>query len=310
MSPDNSEYKIYSGSDQNRDDLSTNHHDDIEPKNDVKTGGGSKNPKKGPAWTTTKQSMSYVIVREIESDTSWLESEWPLQIMIQLISNSWDWLHDYYRDGNEENRKISVYIKIDSIIDGDIKRPVIRIRVRNLNVDSHQVFEDLHLLFDYTQFHSTKRHQHRMVTGALGDFLKRGLGMGYASWTEGYDRERNDSAIATNKQWAEPVIFRHNGREDKVFIHVEWDQQDYWANISEPVHYDTPNFTEVQVTLPLDSILRKNWNHGIPYIVDGLKTWFEHNMIGKVNTDLYFEIENESEITEMYGKAVYEGVDS
>ena len=32
-----------------------------------------------------------------------------------------------------------------------------------------------------------------MTGGQLGDFLKRGLGMGYASWTAGYNPDEDDS---------------------------------------------------------------------------------------------------------------------
>lgn len=219
--------------------------------------------REGPVWTSTKQSMTYVTVRGIESDTSWQEIEWPKQIMKELISNAWDWLHDYYIDGTKENRKIAVRVKTDSISDEGTNRPIIRIAVRNSNPNNISVFENLNQIFDYTQFHSTKRHQHREVSGALGDFLKRGLGMGYASWTEGYDRERKDSAVASDKQWIEPIIFRHNDFEDKVFIHVNWDGQEYWPVFSDRIGCNAPDFTEVEIAFPLDSILRKIQNHGV-----------------------------------------------
>src|SRR5215207_7522120 len=189
----------------NQNDNQQNIHVDKDAKNDSKEGGGSSKQRKGPAWTSTKQSMSYITVRGIESDTSWQEYEWPKQTMIQLISNAYDWFHDYYPDGTKEIRKIAVRVKIEPILDENKRRTIIRIAVRNSNVDDIPVFENLDQIFDYTQFHSTKRHQHRDVSGALGDFLKRGLGMGYASWTDNYDQERKDSAIASFKQWPEPI---------------------------------------------------------------------------------------------------------
>ena len=151
---------------------------------------------RGPIWTSTKQSMSYLTIREIESELSRPVVEWPKEIMIQLIGNAWDSLQDNYPNGTNDTRKIEVCIKIGSILDGYVRRVVIRIVVRNSNVDNLPVFEDIEQIFDYTKFHSTKRNQHRMVTGALGDFLKRSLGMGYACWTEDYDKERKDSAVA------------------------------------------------------------------------------------------------------------------
>jgi hypothetical protein len=218
--------------------------------------------------------------------------------MIQLIGNAWDSLQDNYPDGTKETRKIGVRIKIDSVLDGAARRVVIRIAVSNSNVDNLPMFENIEQIFDYTKFHSTKRNQHRMVTGALGDFLKRSLGMGYACWTEDYDKERKDSAAAADKQWPEPVIIRHNGEEDWVFLHVEWDKQEYWPKIVHTVEYGAPKYTEVQVTLPLDSILRKlggDRNHGITRILNDMQDYFCRNKIAKTNTEFTIEIEDYEE---------------
>jgi hypothetical protein len=214
--------------------------------------------------------------------------------MIQLIGNAWDSLQDNYPNGTKETRKIEVRIVYVTLLDGEARRVVIRIAIRNSNVENVPVFENIEQIFDYTKFHSTKRNQHRMVTGALGDFLKRSLGMGYASWTENYDREREDSAVAADIQWPEPVIIRHNG-EEQVYLHVEWDKQEYWPIISHSIEYGAPEYTEVQVTLPLDSILKKlggDRNYGISYILNDMKNYFYRNKIGKTNTEFTFEIED------------------
>ena len=88
-----------------------------------------------------------------------------------------------------------------------------------------KVFEDLNLIFDFDNWQSTKRNQHRGTGGALGDFLKRVLGMGYASWIEGsgdsyYDSDP-DSDNFIDKQLKEPLTLRFNGQEYKVFIKVD-----------------------------------------------------------------------------------------
>lgn len=273
-----------------------NLHGDSGTKNSAKKGGILSTQRKKPVWTSTKQSMSYLTVRGIESELSRQEIEWPKEIIIQLIGNAWDSLQDNYPDGTKETRKIEVRIKIDSILDGDAgRKDVIRIVVRNSNVDNLPVFEDVEQIFDYTKFHSTKRNHHRMVTGALGDFLKRSLGMGYASLTEDYDKERKNSALAADKQWPEPVIIRHNGEEERVYLHVEWDKQEYWTVISSSIECNAPKFTEVQVTLPLDSILRKlggDRSCGVSHILNDMKNYFYRNKIGKTNTEFTFEIED------------------
>jgi hypothetical protein len=209
----------------------------------VHEGTDSKSVHPPAIWTTTKQSMSYVTVRGIESDTSWPVKEWPKQSAKELISNAYDFLRDYYPDGTKEARRIDVFVKIDSISDEDIvdkdkKRTIIRILVRNSNIDNIPVFENIKAVFNYTQFHSTKRNQHREVSGALGDYLKRGLGMGYALWTNDFNRE---SLTANSKQWPEPIILRFNGQEHKVFLEVDWDNQSYGPKYEQHREYNAPD---------------------------------------------------------------------
>jgi hypothetical protein len=159
-------------------------------------GGSSKKPK-GPAWTSTKQFTNYITVSGIESATSWKERDWPKQSAKELMNNAYDFLNDYYPNGIKQIRKIAVRVKIDSILDGDDRRIILRIVVRNSNMDDLTVFETLEPIFDYSQLHSTKRHQHRIVTGALGDYLKRALGMGYASWTSNYNSDSCHCRVTT-----------------------------------------------------------------------------------------------------------------
>src|ERR687891_1109003 len=271
----------------------TNPHVDSPDKITKKVHGGTdSNVIRPPAaiWTTTKQTMSYVTVRGIESDTSWPVYEWPKQSAKEMISNAYDFLGDYYPDGTKETRKIAVVVKIDSILDIDNSeeqnvRPVIRIIVRNSNINNFPVFENIGAVFNYKQFHSTKRNQHREVSGALGDYLKRGLGMGYALWTNDYDR---DSLTANSKQWPEPIILRYNDQERKVFLEVDWDNQTYHAKYEPIKGYYAPDFTEAQVTLPLDYILKINQNHSKEWILDGIRGYFNRNKIGNTNTEFSF----------------------
>jgi hypothetical protein len=273
----------------------TNPHVDSQDKIPKKVQGVTDpNRVRPPAiWTTAKQSMSYITIRGIESDTSWPVQEWPKQCTKEQISNAYDFLRDYYPDGTKETRKIAVFIKIDSIldedsVDDDKERTVIRIVVRNSNIENIPVLENLEAVFNYTQFHSTKRNQHREVSGALGDYLKRGLGMGYALWTNNFNRE---SLIANSKQWPEPIILRYNGQERKVFLEVDWDNQAYGPEYGPTREYNAPDFTEVQVTLPLDYILKTKSAHGKQWILDDIRGYFNRNKIGNTNTEFSFSAE-------------------
>jgi hypothetical protein len=139
---------------------------------------------KGPVSTSTKQTTGYFTVEGIKNETSLPEQEWAKFAIKELIDNSYDFLNDFYPSADKQDRKIRITVRIDT---SSSPIHIIRITVRNSNVNNFPVFEDLHEIFDFSRWYSTKRHQHRITAGALGDFLKRVLGMGYASWTSNDD---------------------------------------------------------------------------------------------------------------------------
>jgi hypothetical protein len=220
--------------------------------------------------------MSYITVKAIESETSYLLFQWPVFALKELIDNAWDFLNDYYPNNPKEDRKIGVTIKVDLKTNGE--KNILRIAVRNSNVDNISMFEDLNSVFDYDRWYSTKRYQHRETCGSLGDFLKRGLGMGYASWTEGI----NDDNSFTDKQWEEPLIVIHNGEENGVYITVN-------KGSNEPIKVEfeegpshSATHTEVEVALPVDQ--------SIEDIVSKLEQYYKIYKIGKSRTDFSFNI--------------------
>jgi hypothetical protein len=174
-----------------------------------------------PVATSTKQITRYITTTGIQSEISYQEKNWPEATIKELMTNAWDALNDFYPvpSYSKEDRSITVIAKIDRIPNNESTR-LLRITVRNSNVDTDlRVFEDLNLIFDFDTWQSTKRNQHRVTGGALGDFLKRVLGMGYASLTEGGDNYYNfdsdsdaDSDNFVDKQWKEPLILRFNGQ--------------------------------------------------------------------------------------------------
>ncbi|PWU80344.1 MAG: hypothetical protein DLM72_12645 [Candidatus Nitrosopolaris wilkensis] len=231
----------------------------------------------GPVATSTVKLMSFIIVKAIESDTSYLQSQWPLFALKELLDNAWDFLNDYYSQCPKEDRKIGVSIKIDR--KPQAQKDILCIRVRNSNVDNILVFENLYATFNYDQWYSTKRYQHRETCGSLGDFLKRGLDMGYAAWTEGID----DDNSFTDEQWEEPLIVRRNGKETRVFIVVN-------KGSSEPIKVefeDGPSYdytyTEVEVALPLSY-----WNESLTH---QLEEYYKRYKIGKSKMEFSFDAE-------------------
>jgi hypothetical protein len=236
----------------------------------------SNRHRKGPVATSTVKLMSYIAVRAIESETSYLLFQWPIFALKELMDNAWDFLNDYYSNNPKEDRKIGVTIKVDLKPNGE--KSILRIAVRNSNVDNIPVFEDLDSVFDYDRWYSTKRYQHRETCGSLGDFLKRGLGMGYASWTEGI----NDDNSFTDKQWEEPLIVIHNGEENRVYITVN-------KGSNEPIKVEfeegpshSATYTEVEVAVPVDGFFEDT--------VSKLEQYYKIYKIGKSRTDFSFNL--------------------
>jgi hypothetical protein len=222
---------------------------------------GKKNRILGPVSTSTRQSIAYLTIYGIQSETSYQEQDWPLFALKELMDNAFDFLNDYYSNEGKESRHIAVRIKIEPAKEKG--RHVIRIVVRNSNVINVPVFENIDGIFDFNAWFSTKRSQHRMTCGSLGDFLKRALGMGYASWTS----NDNSEDSFDDRQWDEPIILGFNGKEVKVFLKVDRDTWTTLCDIHEPTLFDRTDFTEVEVALPMPDY----YNH----IEDGNKVLFD-----------------------------------
>jgi len=233
--------------------------------------------RKGPIATSTKKLMSYLNVRDIESET-YPQGEWHRFALKELMDNAWDFLNDYYTDSPKEDRKIAITIKVDWKPEDE--KHILRITVRNSNVDNISIFEDLDLIFNFDIWYSTKRYQHRETSGSLGDFLKRSLGMGYAAWTEGL----NEDNSFIDEQWKEPVIVKRNGKESRIFIVVH-------KGSGEPIKIEFEDeslyddiYTEVEVPL----LLPKWFNNEL---ADQLEKYYKCYKIGKPKTDFSFTAE-------------------
>jgi hypothetical protein len=86
-------------------------HDDKCTKILKKVDPPSNRRRKGPVATSTVKLMSYITVKAIESETSYLLFLWPVFALKELMDNAWDFLNDYYPNNPQEDRKIAVTIK-------------------------------------------------------------------------------------------------------------------------------------------------------------------------------------------------------
>ena len=247
----------------------------------------------------------YFTVSGIENELSIPEHDWPCFALKELSDNACDWLNDYYPISNSINKRssssinysrtryIAIRIQIDKIAnDADLTR-VFRIAVRNSNVDQIEVFgggrEGLEQLFDYSQWSSTKRHQHRMTAGSLGDYLKRHGGMGYASWNNIARGSNGQVSYDDNDiQWEEPIVFRFNGSEFKVLVYY-----DRYRGIPESVikyagKSDAIDYTEVECALPA-SRFNCNGRDSSPSLFDRLHQYYRLYKIPKA--DIKFSLD-------------------
>jgi hypothetical protein len=233
---------------------------------------------RGPVSTSTKQTTGYFTVQGIINEISLLENDWPKFALKELIDNSYDFLDDFYPSAEKQNRKIGVSVKIET---DNPSISIVRIAVRNSNPDNIAVFEDLHEIFDFNKWFSTKRHQSRITAGALGDFLKRVLGMGYASWTSG----DNPDEWFQDRQWLEPVTLRFNMQEDRMFVQVDRESSEITPIFEGPIQYDAAtDFTEVEVALPVPMA----WKGLHAGLLHDLERYYKIQKLTKSRTEFSF----------------------
>jgi hypothetical protein len=230
-----------------------------------------------PHTTSTKQMTGYITVAGIQSETSRQEKEWPHFAMKELVENAYDFMNDYYPDAPRNERKIAVSVNIEPAEIGYL----FRLKVRNSNLKNFAVFENLSATFDFNIWSSSKRNQKRIVCGALGDFLKRALGMGYASWTSKDD----DPNSFEDKQWPYPLILRFNGQEHKIFLVVE-NQQPY-SHIQPPTKIKDSDFIEVEIVLPLS----ETWKESHEILLQELEQEYKKNKFAKSRIEFSFHKE-------------------
>ena len=255
--------------------------------------------KTGPISTSTKQITAYTTLNGIYSETGVRGYQYPEFAVKEMMENAYDFLQVIYpveKGNTKETRKIAIRVKIEpisSVIDSisnpllalDVITHIIRITVRNSNVDSKSVFENLEGVFDYDSWYSTKRNQYRITTGALGDFLKRSLGMGYALWTSDF----NPDDSLEERQWNEPAIFRFNGQERRVYIIVEPGQR-VMPRFADPTKYDTSGFTEVEIALPIATEWKSRSN-SYCNLLTKLQEYFKKARLSKIKTEITFAVE-------------------
>ena len=76
------------------------------------------------------------------------------------VDNAYDFLNDNYGTSPKQDMMIAVWIRI-------LKQDkILRMKALNSNVDNVAVFDNLQATFDFNQWYSSKRDQHRLTCGS------------------------------------------------------------------------------------------------------------------------------------------------
>ena len=130
-----------------------------------------------------------------------------------MVDNAIDFLND---NSSSDNASVWLNLKQEIIEIYQQSLKVLRITVRNSNEFGIVPFPDVLAVSDMSTFNSTKRHQHRISGGALGDALKEILAIPYALISS-----TDDGSSFERKQWELPLVLRFCGQEYRVYMHVD-----------------------------------------------------------------------------------------
>jgi hypothetical protein len=291
------------GVDRINENNMSNQHGDLEPDECLKITPHIRSKNRKPVSTSTKQLTGYFTVNGIQSEISYRLKDWPIFALKELMDNAYDFLNDFYpitaavnKDDSNIRRTISVFVKLNPP-QPDLGIRIIRIAVRNSNVDSESIFEDLDQIFDYTQWQSSKRNQHRMNCGSLGDFLKRAIGMGYASLmsltADSSDNNNNNDSGSDDKQWEQPLILRFHHKEYRVLASYDIYTGVATPDVQGPYKSEAVDNTEVEVALPVSIANCKGAEYDESPLLDRLRDYYEIYILAKTRTHFNFTIGKE-----------------
>lgn len=197
--------------------------------------------------TYRKHSMDYftrdgVILRTGFSNLV----DWFLLCIRELLDNAIDFLTKNYQ--GEDNTIITVEIIKDDTF--------FHLRVKNSNNNNIKVFGNKAAIFDYDGRYGSKQNLHIISRGMLGDAMKQILAFGYI-----LIHIHDDGSTFEEKQWEEPLIIRHNGKEYKIYLKVDKARQtEIVSGLGEVTGKVLHTDTEIELTLPIPDEVRNDLN--------------------------------------------------
>lgn len=197
--------------------------------------------------TYRKHSMDYftrdgVILRTGFSNLI----DWFLLCIRELLDNAIDFLTKNYQGADNTIITVEI-IKDDNFF---------HIKVRNSNDNNFKVFGNKAATFNYDGRYGSKQDLHIISRGMLGDAQKQILAFGYI-----LIHLHDDGSEFEEKQWEEPLIIRHNGKEYKIYLKIDKARQIEIVNgLNKPTGKVPHTGTEIELTLPIPDEVRTDLN--------------------------------------------------
>lgn len=197
--------------------------------------------------TYRKHSMDYftrdgVILRTGFSNLI----DWFLLCIRELLDNAVDFLVRYYQGAD------NCVIIVDVFKDDKF----FCLKVRNSNYNDYKVFRNKAAIFNYEGRYGSKQDLHIISRGMLGDAQKQILAFGYI-----LIHLHDDGSEFEEKQWKEPLITRHNGKEYNIYLKVDKARQIEAVSGLDQVTGEAPHTdTEIELTLPIPDEVQNDLN--------------------------------------------------
>ena len=171
---------------------------------------------------------------------------WFLLCIRELLDNSIDFLVRYYQGAD------NCVVTVDVFKDDNI----FLLKVRNSNYNDYEVFGNKTAIFNFEGRYGSKQDLHIISRGMLGDAQKQILAFGYI-----LIHLHDDGSEFEEKQWEEPLIIRHNGKEYKIFLKVDRARQiEIVSGLDEATGEVPDKCTEIELTLPIPNEVRSDLN--------------------------------------------------
>jgi hypothetical protein len=198
----------------------------------LKASSSSLDPSEQLLFTESMQ-VDYVTLKGIENRYGIKKEDIPVSILKELVDNSLDYVETLVLTNPTLIPKVDV-----QIISNDDRSTL---TVSNPEKITSFTLERIQSIFNYNNLASTKRNQHKISRGAIGNGLKAILGMSYALATEYYNHDGwTPLRIRTgNKQYSVSLVVDKLNRRNKP-ISLDVRQEECTSGQNTSVEIDIP----------------------------------------------------------------------